>query len=275
MSVSIVRDGASLVASVDDDGPAAPQGVVYGVGLRNTEERLSALYGEAGRMRIGQSALGRLCGKAHHAFCNARADSGARHHIPTSSRMSIRAIVVDDEDLARRGIRTLLRRWPDVEIVAECANGREAVDAIQELSPDLVFLDIEMPGKNGFDVMAECAAVDMPYVIFVTAYVRYALKAFFIHALDYVVKPVDEQRFDAALERARQALQMSRDSLVGRRFAMLAETRADRIHGIMALASGSAAPSRLIGWKRNCTAAVLHVGPENDISAALTDRRVG
>jgi two-component system LytT family response regulator len=144
--------------------------------------------------------------------------------------MSIRAIVADDEDLARRGIRTLLRRWPDVEVVAECANGREAVDAIQELSPDLVFLDIEMPGKNGFDVMAECAAEQKPYVIFVTAYDQYALKAFDVHALDYVVKPIDEPRFDAALERARQALAQARDSLVGRRFAMLAETRTlDRI----------------------------------------------
>ena len=144
--------------------------------------------------------------------------------------MNLRALLVDDEELARRGMRTLLRRWADVEVVGECANGREAVAAIHEKSPDLVFLDIEMPGKNGFDVMAECETPDRPYVIFVTAYDQYALQAFDVHALDYVTKPIDEVRFDAALDRARQALATARDSLIGRRFALLAESRAlDRI----------------------------------------------
>jgi two-component system LytT family response regulator len=191
--------------------------------------------------------------------------------------MNIRAIVADDEDLARRGIRTLLRRWADVEVVAECANGREAVDAIQEMSPDLVFLDIEMPGKNGFDVMAECATEDKPYVIFVTAYDQYALKAFDVHALDYVVKPVDEPRFDAAVERARQALARARDSLVGRRFAMLAETRA--LDRITVRCGGRLVVLRIaeIDWvEAEQDYVSLHVGPKTyllrDSIGALAER---
>jgi two-component system, LytTR family, response regulator len=191
--------------------------------------------------------------------------------------MSIRAIIVDDEDLARRGIRTLLRRWPDVEVVAECANGREAVDAIQEMAPNLVFLDIEMPGKNGFDVMAECQMEHKPYVIFVTAYDRYALKAFDVHALDYVVKPIDEPRFDAALGRARHALAQARDSLVGRRFAMLAETRT--LDRITVRSGGRLVVLRIadIDWvEAEQDYVSLHVGPKTyllrDSIGALAER---
>lgn len=120
--------------------------------------------------------------------------------------MIIRTIIVDDEDLARRGIKSLLTKHSDVEVISECSNGREAIEAIRREMPDLVFLDVEMPGKSGFEVMAEGVVDRKPYVIFVTAYDRYAIRAFDVDALDYVLKPLDEQRFEDAVERARRAL---------------------------------------------------------------------
>jgi two-component system LytT family response regulator len=140
--------------------------------------------------------------------------------------MTIRTLIVDDEDLARRGLRTLLRREDDVEVVAECRNGREALDAITRCEPDLMFLDIQMPGKTGFEVLAEIEEGKCPYVIFVTAFDRFALQAFDVNALDYLLKPVNEARFHAALSRARAALSSTRDdALVGRFLRMAAELR--------------------------------------------------
>jgi two-component system LytT family response regulator len=140
--------------------------------------------------------------------------------------MTIRTLIVDDEDLARRGLRTLLRREDDVEVVAECRNGREALEAITRCEPDLMFLDIQMPGKTGFEVLAEIEEGKCPYVIFVTAFDRFALQAFDVNALDYLLKPVNEARFRAALSRARVALSSTRDeALVGRFLRMAAELR--------------------------------------------------
>jgi two-component system LytT family response regulator len=136
--------------------------------------------------------------------------------------MTIRALIVDDEDLARRGLRTLLRGANDVEILAECRNGREAIEAITHSEPDLVFLDIQMPGKTGFEVIAEIDAGKCPYVIFVTAFDKFALQAFDVHALDYLLKPVNEERFDAALSRARTVLSSARDDSLVRRFLQAA-----------------------------------------------------
>jgi two-component system, LytTR family, response regulator len=129
---------------------------------------------------------------------------------------------VDDEDLARRGLRALLQRAEDVEIVAECRNGREAIEAIRHSELDLVFLDIQMPGKTGFEVIAEIDEGKCPYVIFVTAFDKFALQAFDVHALDYLVKPVNEERFHAALSRARTVLSSKRDDSLVRRFLQLA-----------------------------------------------------
>ena len=97
----------------------------------------------------------------------------------------MRVVIVDDEELARRGIRTRLQRSPDIEIVAECSNGREAIEAIRRASPDLVFLDVQMPGKTGFDVIEAIGCETFPHVIFVTAHDRYAIRAFEVSALDY------------------------------------------------------------------------------------------
>jgi two-component system LytT family response regulator len=114
----------------------------------------------------------------------------------------LRAIIVDDEDLARRGLSVRLRQLPDVDVIAECSNGREALKAINEEQPELVFLDIQMPGMNGFDVISELQGDDLPMVVFVTAYDHYAVDAFRVHAVDYVLKPIDDDRLHEAVERA-------------------------------------------------------------------------
>ncbi len=117
--------------------------------------------------------------------------------------MSIRTIIVDDEPLARRGLELRLQAAPDITIVRQCANGREAIASIAEDQPDLMFLDIQMPGITGLDVVAQVPQESMPMVVFVTAFDRYAINAFEAHALDYLLKPVDEGRLAAALDRVR------------------------------------------------------------------------
>jgi two-component system LytT family response regulator len=141
--------------------------------------------------------------------------------------MNMRAIIVDDEELARRGIRALLNRAGDVEIVSECGSGEEAIKAISATEPELVYLDIQMQGKTGFDVIAALPKGKCPHVIFVTAFDRFAVRAFEIHALDYLLKPVNEERFNASLARARVAVAGGRDESMIRRFwQMAAELRA-------------------------------------------------
>src|SRR5690349_12225198 len=116
----------------------------------------------------------------------------------------LRAVIVDDEELARVFLRELLRAHTDIEIAAECANGFEAVKAVAETSPDLLFLDIQMPKLDGFEVLE---LIDPgPAVIFVTAYDQYAMRAFDAHAVDYLLKPFNAERFERALERARLRL---------------------------------------------------------------------
>lgn len=116
--------------------------------------------------------------------------------------VKLKTIVVDDEALARDLILSCLNDMAEIEIVAECANGREAVSAVLELEPDLMFLDISMPGLNGFGVIKKLQPELLPMVIFCTAYERYALDAFDVHAVDYIVKPIDEQRLQLAIRRA-------------------------------------------------------------------------
>jgi two-component system, LytTR family, response regulator len=117
--------------------------------------------------------------------------------------MSIRTLLVDDEPLARRGLELRLKRHADVEIVGEAGNGREAFRAISALQPDLMFLDVQMPGVDGFGLLRAVPASMLPLTVFVTAYDQYALAAFAASALDYLLKPVDDVRLDEAVERAR------------------------------------------------------------------------
>ena len=114
----------------------------------------------------------------------------------------LKAIIVDDEPLARRGLALRLQNLPQVDIVTQCADGKEALTAITEHSPDLVFLDIQMPGMSGFDLICELQADTMPLIIFVTAFDQYAIDAFKVHAVDYVLKPIDDNRLLEAVERA-------------------------------------------------------------------------
>jgi two-component system LytT family response regulator len=120
--------------------------------------------------------------------------------------MVIRALIVDDESFARQGLRTLLRDDADVTIVGEAANGRRAVTAIRELRPSLVFLDVQMPELDGFGVIHEVGVDAMPATIFVTAYDQYALAAFEVHAVGYLLKPFDRDRFTRVLQRAKTRL---------------------------------------------------------------------
>ena len=115
----------------------------------------------------------------------------------------IRAIIADDELLARKALKAMLRDDPEMEVVAECHNGMEAVTAIRQQSPDIVFLDIQMPEMDGFQVIEEIGAGRMPITVFVTAYDKHALRAFEAHALDYLLKPFDHDRFNTALQRAK------------------------------------------------------------------------
>lgn len=120
--------------------------------------------------------------------------------------MKIRTLIVDDEPLARRKIRNLLKGETDVQIIGESADGQEAVADMMKKKPDLVFLDIQMPEMNGFEVIETVELKEMPAIIFVTAYDEYALRAFEVHAVDYLLKPIDEDRFREALQRVRQEL---------------------------------------------------------------------
>jgi len=133
----------------------------------------------------------------------------------------IRAIIVDDEQLARRGIRARLERVDGYHVVAECASGREAIAAIREHQPAVVFLDVQMPGVDGFGVVEEIGAERMPVVIFVTAFDNHALKAFEAHAFDYLLKPIDDVRFATTIERARHRVVEREESGVARRLAAL------------------------------------------------------
>lgn len=124
--------------------------------------------------------------------------------------MSIRCLVVDDEPLSRDRVASLLRTLADAELVGTCDNGSDAVEAIGELAPDLVFLDVQMPEVDGFGVLAAVAREQMPEVIFVTAHDRYALKAFEVHAQDYLLKPFDPDRLFDAYHRASERIQQKR-----------------------------------------------------------------
>jgi two-component system, LytTR family, response regulator len=131
----------------------------------------------------------------------------------------MRVVIVDDEPLARRGIRQLLASHADVEVAGEARNGREAVRMLNALAPDLVFLDVQMPELDGFAVLRQLTVTPLPAVIFVTAYDTFAVRAFESHALDYLVKPVHDARFQDALARARERLRSQEAVEMSRRLS--------------------------------------------------------
>jgi two-component system LytT family response regulator len=143
--------------------------------------------------------------------------------------MTIRALIVDDEPLARERLRKLLETEADIQIVGECGDGREAVAAIERDAPDLLFLDVQMPELDGFGVLEALQVEKLPVVIFVTAYSQHALRAFEVHALDYLLKPFDRERFQTALTRARKHLQQAHTGELSTRLtALLTEMQPER-----------------------------------------------
>ena len=143
--------------------------------------------------------------------------------------MTIRAVIVDDEPLARLRISDLLAAADDVDVIAQCANGDEAIRVIVDTNPDLLFLDVQMPEIDGFDVLQAIGVGTVPAVIFVTAYDQFALRAFEANALDYLLKPYDDERFHAALQRARARIRPQQKDDVDRRLlALLKDARGDR-----------------------------------------------
>jgi two-component system LytT family response regulator len=133
----------------------------------------------------------------------------------------MRTLVVDDEPMARERVMSLLQHEDDIEIVGECSDGAQAIAAIHHRTPDLVFLDVQMPGIDGFGVISAIGADRMPIVVFVTAYDEYALKAFEVHALDYLLKPFGRDRFQETLKHARASLERRRAGDLGRRLLAL------------------------------------------------------
>jgi two-component system, LytTR family, response regulator len=135
--------------------------------------------------------------------------------------VKIRALIADDEPLARERLMSLLASESDIEVIGQCANGAEALGAIQEKTPDLVFLDVQMPELDGFGVLAALEGQRPPAVIFVTAHDRFALKAFEVHAIDYLLKPFDRERFQKALDRAREQVKRQQGGQIDERLSAL------------------------------------------------------
>ncbi|HEY0376575.1 MAG TPA: LytTR family DNA-binding domain-containing protein [Pyrinomonadaceae bacterium] len=141
-------------------------------------------------------------------------------------KKKIRTLIVDDEPLARRNLRVLLEDDPEIEIVGECGSGYEALEAINEQPPDLLFLDIQMPEMSGFEVLERIKHGRIAAVVFVTAFDQYALKAFEVHALDYLLKPFDDARFEKALRQAKTQIEQRQINQLSRKLFALLEDRA-------------------------------------------------
>ena len=139
--------------------------------------------------------------------------------------LPIKAVIVDDEALAREAIRLRLKNEPDIEVVGEASNGADAVEMLLTLQPDLVFLDVQMPVFDGFEVVERVSSEHLPIVVFVTAYDKYALKAFEAHALDYLLKPFTARRFHAAIDRARLEVAKAGDHETHQRLIELLDER--------------------------------------------------
>jgi two-component system, LytTR family, response regulator len=138
----------------------------------------------------------------------------------------IRALIVDDEPLARDRIREMLKEHPEIEVIGEARNGREAIDSVVSHNPDLVFLDIQMPDLDGFDVLQNLNVERLPVIIFVTAYDQHALRAFDAHAVDYLTKPFDRKRFAEAVDQAKVFMKGAKEPDTARILNMLQEIRA-------------------------------------------------
>ena len=151
----------------------------------------------------------------------------------------MRTLIVDDEPLARRGVVLRLEKYSDVEIVGECGDGSSAVEKIFELSPDVVFLDVQMPGIDGFEVLRTLPRENLPGVIFLTAYEQHALRAFEVHALDYLLKPVDDERFADAVNRARKLVDSTSRTAITERILQMLDRKSEKYVSRFTVRTGS------------------------------------
>ncbi|HSE34408.1 MAG TPA: LytTR family DNA-binding domain-containing protein [Pyrinomonadaceae bacterium] len=140
--------------------------------------------------------------------------------------MGIRALIVDDEPLARDRIREMLKDHTEIEVIGEARNGREAIESVEKDNPDLVFLDVQMPDLDGFDVLQNLNVAHLPLIIFVTAYDQHAIRAFNVHAVDYLTKPFDRTRFAEAIDQAKVFIKGAKAPDTARILSMLQELRA-------------------------------------------------
>jgi len=164
--------------------------------------------------------------------------------------MTIRTIVVDDEKLAIQGLQLRLEKFPDVEVIATCANGREAIRKIKTEKPDLVFLDIQMPGFDGFSVVSGVMEIEPPLFVFVTAYEEHAIRAFEANAVNYLMKPVDEDKLADTLDRVRTRLTEKRSAEEATKLqAVLAEVAPDAIENMPAEDENAGRYERMINIK--------------------------
>lgn len=138
--------------------------------------------------------------------------------MPEPNRV-LRVVFVDDEPMGRATLKSLLEKDAEVVIAAECANGTRAIEAVRSEKPDILFLDVQMPGMTGFDVVEALASDELPVVVFVTAYDQYALKAFDVNAVDYLLKPFDDERFEIALQRAKDQVRRESAADMGSKLA--------------------------------------------------------
>ena len=252
--------GTSCVLEVRDDGAGLTEDALTalqkGIGVSTTRARLQHLFGADYRFEFHRLAQGLAVvvalpwrhagGAAQDAeragrFVSAHltgvlnGQSPAAAWPPLSNVLrdpvmkKIKVLVADDEPLARERLTGLLSQEPDIEVVGQARDGEEAITAIHDDSPDLVFLDVQMPQMNGFDVIEAVGTDKMPLVIFVTAYDQHALKAFQVRALDYLLKPFDRERFKDALQRARKQLERDENGDLGRRLlALVKDLRRDQ-----------------------------------------------
>jgi two-component system LytT family response regulator len=180
---------------------------------------------------------------------------------------SLRVVTADDEPPALAGLRALLSRHPDIEIVAEALGGTAAIAALRELHPDIVILDVQMPEVDGFKVLDAVQASEgrLPFVIFVTAHDQFAVQAFDVHAVDYLLKPVSEERFARALARARESI-ATRDNVdLGQRLQALLDSHANRGARELFAAQPSPAPSDNTLVARHATRMLIRVGQRDEI----------
>jgi len=185
--------------------------------------------------------------------------------------LRIRTLIVDDEQLARERLLSLLEGDPDIEIMGECSSGKEAIAAIKTESPDLVFLDVQMPEGDGFDVLESIDFHTMPIVVFVTAYDQYAIRAFDVHALDYLLKPFDQTRFEQALVRAKSEVVLRNNTNVNQKLLSMLEhieSHKKELDRILVKSSGKVFFLKFdeIDWVESAGNYVkLHVGSESHL----------